>query len=155
MVAGNAGSDEELMQLLATILDEVEVPPADLVDDAVSIFATRDLDAELLTLLSDSANADSALALRAETQPWRVMTFRGSALEVELELDLTGNTMLVGQLTPAAVDSLRLVVDGSATVDVDVDELGRFLVEPAPATGFRLVVTLTDGQQMMTPRLTL
>jgi hypothetical protein len=103
------------------------------------VYAWRTVDAELAELTSDSRTDGYAMAgarADARTGP-RELTFTSSTLTIELQIA----DSVLGQVVPAQTGQVDVLLqDGSAEAH-DVDEVGRFAIEPTPVQPFRLRVT--------------
>lgn len=142
----------ELLELLNDTLDIVEGPPPDIVNRAVGLFALRHFDAELLTLLTDSFDAEHRVLLRSELPTWRIVAFKSEGFVLELEIASAGGRSLIGQIDPP--DAERILVFGAdSSTEVELDEHGRFRVAPLPPGPFRVLATKCDGTRIITPVL--
>lgn len=147
------GSDDvpprdQLLTLLADVLDDVEGPNDELVDRAAALFTLRRLDAELMELLSDSRELEASH--RSEQLNLRFLTFLGSACTLQLEVVLSkAGQEFIGQVTPAGVHVVE-IVDAPKVAQVTTDEHGRFRL-PCPAGPVRVLVMLGDGRRQLSP----
>jgi hypothetical protein len=167
---GEVIGDEDDASLLARLHDAFrreQVAPAAVVEAGKAVFALRDLEAELALLVWDSEMQDAAVTVRGAPAPdqARAMTFEHPGLTVELEAepDGAGTVTLLGQLVPAddadALAGPSLVVllerDDADSVPLDVDDLGRVLVEHVPAGRARLRVRRRARPDVVTSWFTL
>jgi hypothetical protein len=140
-------------QLLAMLVDAVHAPravPADFVQAAKDIYGWQDIDAELATLIYDSAH-DAALT-RTDEATLRALTFATAELTIELEVIADS---LIGQLVPARHESVQVRTrDGECTC-IAVDELGYFSIRPAPRGAFRLRCRISANVDVQTGWITL
>jgi hypothetical protein len=153
MEVSESWDDEELLSALRQALSSREAVPAEFVDAGKQAFAWRNIDAELAELTYDSLiSAEDALSMRAETASIRALTFTSRRLTFELEV--IGDSLL-GQIVPAqpALITVQPKSGGSATIDVD--EIGRFLMQPMPAGLFRLHCRTATGIETLTGWITL
>jgi hypothetical protein len=125
--------DNVLVTRLHDMFSVHDAPPAAVIGLAQQLFSLRSLDAELATLVADSAVDGLAVEVRGGTGVGgtRLLTFETAELAIELEVSGTGRTRrVVGQLVP----------DGPATVEArqpsapsallaEADERGRFEFE--------------------------
>jgi hypothetical protein len=134
--------DDLLVADLRRIAAEVDPVPPGVIEAARAAIATRRLDHELAELVADSADADSGLHFEAVRGPGvaesRLLTFDGGGVQVDVDLAPSGAGLrLIGQFTAPVVECAVERGDGTA-VDVDVDELGRFVADGIPAAPLRL-----------------
>lgn len=115
---------ERELRRVAALVDPV---PTALIDSAIAAFALRTLDADLAELEYDSL-AEPSPAVRGGAP--RLLTFRCSQAQIDVELTSTGR--LLGQTTsrPATVD----LVTPASTVPIECDDHGRFATD-LPARG--------------------
>jgi hypothetical protein len=143
-----AGSDA-LMSELGGLLARLDPVPPQLLDQVRRVFCWRSIDAELAELSFDSlVDRDLAVAVRSVSdsvlEP-RMLGFGavvdGEDLSIELEVSsLDGQCTMFGQLSPAGASTVGLQARDGETVDVPLDELGRFVVRPVPRGPVRLQV---------------
>jgi hypothetical protein len=123
--------DDELEAQLRWLAASREPVPADLVAAAAEALAWRDPDAALAELIFDSLLDQDAVTL-VRGGPERLLSFRGGARSVDVEVTVTGTTRtLIGQVTPPALAAVS-VRHADGTVRADADDLGRFRVEGVP-----------------------
>jgi hypothetical protein len=145
-VTAPTGSDA-LIGELRGLLSRLDPVPPRLLDEVRRAFCWRTVDAELAELSFDSLVDQEALAVRTgdtALEP-RMLGFGavvdGEDLAIEVEVTATpGGTCLMGQLWPAVAGTVDVQTVGGGSTAVDVDELGRFLVDPVPAGPVRLSV---------------
>ncbi len=145
-------ADSHLLALLGQALGPDEEVPEELQQAAIDLFALHDFDAELLSLLTDSAYGIDTQLMRSTELTWRVLSFRSGSIEVELELDSHGQRTLTGRIE-SDVDAQVEVLGTSSAVAVDVDAHGRFMLSPVPDGPFRVLTTGADGSRHITPVL--
>jgi hypothetical protein len=138
--------DESLQIRLGELLHAVDPPPADMLELARRSFALRTLDAELASLVEDStseaAAPSRAVSVRADAaaEP-RQLTFhfddrrRGDELVIAIQVEsFGGRRRLTGHLAPPDVSAIEVRQPAVPQVRaVDVDRLGRFVVDDLPA----------------------
>jgi hypothetical protein len=142
---------------LRRIVTAVDGVPSTVVDAAHAAFLTRDIDAEIAALISDSRTAEGAGTaydpVRAEEDPaqrqW-LLSFQGGGVHIDIEVDDGQRRIrLLGQLDGAPVDECVVQAEGRST-RVDLDGLGRFIVEGLAHGPIRLRCLLTDGRRITT-----
>jgi hypothetical protein len=129
----DAGADDALLRRLERVADVV-----DPIDDAMTLaarsaLAYRSLDAELAELTYDSLLDDAwVTAMRGNAEP-RLLTFtsRDVALEIQVSVVVL-KRRLVGQVAPAQPANVE-VRHKEGVVEVEADELGRFIVDDLAA----------------------
>jgi hypothetical protein len=136
------GDDDALMADLRRIAAEVDPVPPGVVDAARAAIATRHLDHELAVLVADSAEAGAGLLYESVRGPGaaesRLLTFEGGGVQVDVDLAPSGRGLrLIGQFTGAVAECGVERGDGGS-VEIDVDELGRFVADDVPAGPIRL-----------------
>jgi hypothetical protein len=142
-------ADDELMARMREIAARADPVPAALLEAARAAFGLRELDVRLAELVRDSAVHATATAVRGLGA--RLLSFEAADAVIECEVTARGARRdIIGQLVGAAVAALQAQVAGAATVDLRVDEHGRFSVSDLPAGLFRLRCSLTDGTTLLT-----
>lgn len=134
---------EDALRSLFARVDPVPEP----VDDAArSAFTWRTVDAELASLLADSADASSAALVRGGGA--RQLSFESPRLGIELEVVATGprERRLEGQLLPPGSATVTIERPGEDGLSVQADELGRFVLSELRAGVVRLHVALRGAQ---------
>ena len=140
--------DEELLAALRDALSTRDDVPAEVVEAAKGAFAWRNIDAELAELTYDSLmTAGDSLSTRADTASIRALTFTAPRLTIELEV--VGDSV-VGQVVPGQPAAITVQqLDGQAST-LDVDDIGRFSLQPIPAGLFRLHCRTADDTETLT-----
>jgi hypothetical protein len=145
--------DEQDRQLLADVggmLERTDPPPGWMVELARLSFELRGIDAELAELVADSRVDAPAVAVRSAalaSEP-RMLTFESDDLlvEIEVEDDGRGGSMLTGQLVPAQPAQVELRQPNQPHRTVEADELGRFAIQAVLAAPFSLVCHRPNGR---------
>jgi hypothetical protein len=151
-------SDDDLLAELRRVAEDVDPTPASWLNSARAVFELRSLDAELLTLLSDSLiDADPALTRGPGSA--REITFgtRDGSVEVGLSVQ-TGGTRrhVVGHLVEASPTSARPVLrvhSSRGGVEVSVDESGLFAARDLPPGPVRLEFTVSGRRLLLSMSL--
>jgi len=113
----------------------------------------RDAGAELARLIYDSAREPhSGAGLRSEAASIRALTL--ASPHFSLELEVIGDRLL-GQLVPPHGVAVEVQSQASGSTQIWTDEIGCFLIEPVPATPFRLHWHTEDGTEVVTDWITL
>lgn len=141
---------DPLLDELGALFDRADAPPQHVVAAAVAapevVSAWRDLDAGLLFLLDDTALQADPVGVRSGGGP-RLVTFGAGegddecSVEVEVGVEPSGTLRLVGLVVPTGPASLDVRHPGGS-VNVDVDDLGRFRAAGVPAGPLSLVLHL-------------
>jgi hypothetical protein len=134
MDTGGRASEDEVLDLLRGALRERDTVPDDVVRAAKESWTWRTIDAELAALTYDSAIDDEALAGVRGVGTVRSLAFGSGELLVEIELEPRGDedepSRLVGQISPAGPVAVSVErVDGRPSLELAVDDLGRFRAE--------------------------
>ena len=142
---------------LRAIFGHMDPVPQLLQDGARAAFTWRTVDAELAELMRDSAEAEEDVdALVRGGHGPRQLSFESPKLGIELEVTATGprERRLEGQLLPPADAAVTIERPGEDGLSVQVDELGRFVLDGLRAGVMRLHVAL-DGAQIAIPWTTI
>ena len=131
--------DEELMRLLAEVLDMVETVPAAALDAAYAALEMDLLTEELAVLVFDSASSADRALVRAVEAEARLLSFANDQHTIDVELHADGHT-IVGQVAPPTEAPLQVESESGHVIDVPTDEFGRFrLTAPDGAIRLRIV----------------
>ncbi len=133
--------DEQLLARLAAALDASNPLPESVVEAAKATFTWRTIDAELASLVFDSAAEELAGVRNAEAT--RQMTFRTPGVEIELVVVSETSRRLVGQLVPPQTAEVTLHHEDDTRV-AQSDSLGRFTFHDVPTGSVRLTCKLAD-----------
>ena len=136
----NLFDDDVLLEVLGEALNEVEPLPDDLCATVfAAAFSSRDLNAELAELISDSALA--AVGVRDDSGGERLLSFAAAGMLIDL--DFTGHDVISGVIAPSA-DATATLETADGLVPLAVDDLGRFT---ARTTSRRLRVSISRRDQ--------
>jgi len=140
--------DDRLLTALSEAMKARQAVPSWFIETGKNAFAWHNIDAELAQLTYDS-NEDQreAALMRSETALIRSLTFTSDHLSLELEV--TGNSLL-GLLLPPGAGRLEIHTRAGEISTTEVDELGRFSVDPIPDSPFRLRCRTADGTHVLT-----
>jgi hypothetical protein len=139
--------DDQLQEVLRDALSIARELPPGFVNAGKAVYAWRTIDAELAALTYDSAwDAEELTLTRAESAILRTLTFASDALTIELELT---EREVLGQISPPQAGTVRLAAD-TEDVGTLIDDLGFFIVRPAPRRPFRLVFEFAAGVTVAT-----
>jgi hypothetical protein len=145
--------DEQLLAALREAMRARQAVPSWFVETATNAYAWHNIDAELAQLTYDSeSDADRLAAVRSETASIRALTFTSPHLSLELEVT---ESSLLGQIIPPRAGTLETQTGAGATTTTTVDEIGCFVVDPIPASPFRLRCRTSDGMDVLTGWITL
>jgi len=135
---------EQELRRAAELLDPL---PEGMRRHAVEAFSLRSLDAELAALTFDSL-LDAPVPLVRGVQPPRLLTFRSSALTIDVELVDTGRgRRLIGQLDPASPAEIELHAP-DRTRTARADDLGRFTMDDIGTAGPVSIRCRVDGASL-------
>ena len=132
-------SDDQLLAQLGAALDAVDPVPEHVLDAAKAAFTWRTIDAELASLVFDSA-AEDLIGVRSAETP-RQLTFSSPGFEVELIILSDATRRLVGQLVPPQPAEIVLHHETGERA-VRSDSLGRFTIDDVPVGSVRLTCRL-------------
>jgi hypothetical protein len=128
--------DDELLAALRQAMKARSQVPPELVEAARNAYTWHSIDAELAELTFDSGRAPETVpSMRSEPASIRAFTFTSARLTIEVEVN---ENSLIGQVMPSREGTMEAQTQDGATTTVPVDEIGCFLVEPAPPGPFRL-----------------
>ena len=121
--------DDPLLLELAGVMERAEPIPVDVVWQAKTAIAWRDISAHIAELEYDSIIDDDErfARVRGVASAERVLRFRGADAVAQLVV-LDGGRRLVGQLEPASFRSVEVRRPSGSTL-IEVDREGNFLVE--------------------------
>lgn len=122
--------DAALEAALRSALAELDAPPAALMAAARASLTWLDIDAELATLVSDTA-MNEVVGVRAFTPP-RLLTFTSGDTTLVLEIAEERRVRRVlGQIVAPAAASVE-VRHAGGSIEVTADAHGRFRATPVP-----------------------
>ncbi|HEU0042072.1 MAG TPA: hypothetical protein VFQ15_06970 [Jiangellaceae bacterium] len=123
-------ADQKLIAQLRDMLAAIDSPPEALVEAAKASLAWRTIDAELATLVSDSAMAAGPTVRSFE--PPRVLTFETADTMLVIEIAKERRVRRVlGQVIEPGAGSVE-IRHADGVMSVTADELGRFKAAPVP-----------------------
>ena len=144
--------DEQLLAALRESLTAREAVPSWFVETGKNAYAWHNIDAELAQLTYDSSHdRNRAAVMRSEAASIRALTFTSAHLSIELEV--TEDRLLGQVITPQAGTLETHTAAGVTTLPVD--EIGGFVLDPKPASPFRLRFRALDGTDVLTGWVTL
>jgi len=141
--------DEKLLASLGAALEAADPLPESVIEAAKATFTWRTIDAELASLVFDSAAGELAGVRSSEAT--RQMTFSTPGVEIELIVVSETSRRLVGQLVPPQTAEVTLHHE-SDTRTAQSDSLGRFTFHDVPTGSVRLTCKLAgdDGAVVQT-----
>ena len=154
-------SDAALLTAIAEVWQQVDPPPADLVNGVLAAIAAEDLEFELLTLVeTDGALAgvrhaapEESAETGADSGAW-MLEYEGPDVRIYVRLTrIEDRTRLDGWVVPVKPLTVQLRADGRDEPLVsELDEFGRFEFASARPGLSRL--TFVDGTRGSKPRVT-
>jgi hypothetical protein len=134
-------NDDDLLDALGDALRSAGPIPSHVTLSGRAAWTWRSIDAELATLVFDSA-LEEAVSVRADGgSTARLLIFEGEqGSSVEFEV---GEDGLVGQLLPPAAGQVSLLSTDGAAVEVEADSVGCFVL-PLPGGPFRLLCRTSE-----------
>ena len=142
-------ADDELIARLRRVAAHADPVPEALLAAASAAFGLRELDVRVAELVRDSAVGASATAVRGLGA--RMLSFEAADAVIECEVTARGPRRdVIGQLVGVVAAGVQVQVAGAGTVDLPVDDQGRFSASDLPAGPFRLRCSLADGSTLMT-----
>lgn len=144
-------ADDRLETRLRALVSAADPTPELVLESARAAFAMRDLDAELATLVADSAIDDAGVLTRSVVADVRMLSFSCGTVTVELDVDtdpFTRSLRLRG-LAVGATGDVVVVRSGSRT-GVPLDDDGRFGLDDVAPGPLRLELTTPDGRRVTT-----
>jgi hypothetical protein len=153
----NDDRDDELLDWLRRVAADADPVPEDIGVAARAAIMLHDLDGELAELIADSNGTTSDVEYeavrRAAADPTadRLLSFEGGGVRVELEI-LPGDDGLtvIGQLDGAAPEGCELEYGDGHRETVQLDELGRFLLDQARRGPVRMRCSSVRGSPVVT-----
>lgn len=155
-------NEDALLADLQRIATTVDGPPDAVLAAARAAFLTRDLDGELALLVADSRTAGDSggyAAIRADTDQdaqgsW-MLSFEGGGVQVDMEIEeRDGRVRLIGQFSGASGDEYVLEAGGRQR-RIEVDTIGRFIVDDIEHGPIRLRCHAADGAPITTVWVTI
>jgi len=144
--------DERLLGELREAMKARQAVPSWFVETGKNAYAWHNIDAELAQLTYDSdSDVGRAAVTRSESASIRALTFTSAHLSLELEVT---EDSLLGQIIPPRAGTLE-VHTAAGVASSPVDEIGCFVVDPIPASPFRLRCRAEDGTDVLTGWITL
>lgn len=151
--SGEPMMTETEKRMLATfdeVFEQDEPIPEYLVRLAQESYTWRDVDAEMLDLLIDSAR-DELVLVRAESLQ-RFMAFGSNDRGVHFECRRQGSGFSVhGSVVPEGIHEVRAHRSGQDDIIASTDTLGSFSFDRLEKGSMRFTIGLEDGQTMRTP----
>jgi len=140
--------DEELLDLLKSMLTGASAVPAAVTAAARAAFETRSLEAELAALIYDSAIDDRLLAgSRGPADPARILVFRAEESTVEVEF---ADGRALGQIDPASPGTVSLESPQAQLGQAQIDSTGCFVIAGSFSGLVRIVLHSPEDAQLVT-----
>ena len=155
-------NDESILADLRRIAATVDGPPDGVLTAARAAFLTRDLDGELALLVADSRTAGGTggyapirAGLDREAQGHWMLSFEGGGVQVDMEVEERhGRVRLIGQFSGASGDEY-LLESGGRQRRIEVDAIGRFILDDVAHGPIRLRCRAADGAPITTVWVTI
>ena len=155
-------NDEAILADLRRIAATVDGPPDCVLAAARATYLTRDLDGELALLVADSRTADDAgpyAPVRADVdqdaQGHWMLSFEGGGVQVDMEVEERhGQVRLIGQFAGASGEEY-ILESGGRQRRIEVDTIGRFIVDDVEHGPIRLRCHAADGAPITTVWVTI
>lgn len=152
-------SDDQLLTAVDRLWQQLDPPPADLVDGVLARLAAEELDYELLTLV-EGAEPAGVRSVSAEPRPdehgtWS-LEYSGPGFRVFVRVSRSGEVARVdGWVVPARPLTVRISTESPYRIlqQAAVDEHGRFELVGAP-TGLCRLVFLEEPRTGERPQAT-
>lgn len=125
MTSNDRMPDEVLLHDLGRVLDAVDAHRIRSDEAAKAAFAWAHIDAELAEVVFDSAVDQPELVLRSTGSDPRQLTFRATAADVTIEIEI-GPTGLIGQIIPPQPANIHIDQADGEGIDLETDEMGVF-----------------------------
>jgi hypothetical protein len=148
---------DELLAGLRRVASAVDGPPDAVIAAARAAFLARDLDGALAVLIADSrvpdGDASSFETVRTALEPTQgrwLLSFFGGGVQVDMEVDDGGDRVrLLGQFSGASGDEYYLE-SAAGRRRIEVDAVGRFIVDDVDPGPVRLRCRGADGTPITT-----
>jgi hypothetical protein len=151
---------DDVLTAYRRIAASVDGPPEYVLSAARAAFLARDLDAEIALLVADSRSVyreEAYEPVRAEpdvAQGRWLLTFEGGGIQMEIEVEEgEGRVRLFGLLSGGSTTDCFLEAAGDRR-RVDIDDLGRFVVDDVEHGPVRLRCRSSDGARVTTAWVT-
>ena len=146
--SGSEAMNDSLERRLRAVAASADPVPSLVTDAARAVFALRDLDAQLIELVHDSAVDDDAVLVRGDDET-RTLTFEHGDVAVDLQVTETPEGYVLLALVDGATGDVVVEHAGGRTT-VPLDDAGRVSLDGVPAGPVRLVLTSRDGARVTT-----
>lgn len=121
-------TDELLLGDLQRVLDTVDAARIRGDEAAKAAFGWAEVDSELAELTFDSVADQPELTLRSTRSELRQMTFKASASDVSIDIEIS-SAGLIGQIVPPQSAHVRVRQSAGPAFDVETDAFGVFQVD--------------------------
>ena len=131
MTGADSVFEERLLTEVTGVLRRTERVPAAVLAAARDAYRWRRVASAIAELEFDSAVDDDDLARVRDGGSERRLRFRVADRVAEVAV-IDGGRRMVGRVDPPFGGSMVLRSPSGSTVNVEIDDLGRFIVEPLP-----------------------
>lgn len=153
--------DDALVERMRAVVAEADPVPEAVRQAARAALATRDLDAELIQLVLDSAVDEAPALVRSvtvDTDAPRQLTFESGRVSLELQVTQVRGVRSLRGLVSGAAGDVVVETSGirrSARSLARLDPNGWFTLDDVPSGALRLHLLALDGTAVATSWVTL
>jgi len=148
-------NDDALLEWLRKVAAEADPVPEEVAAAAREAIRLKDLDGQLAELVADSASTDSEYDTVRRAGPEiteeRLLSFEGGEVRVELDISPSEDGLtIIGQLIGASAEGCALEYSDGNREQVQLDELGRFLLDGRQRGPMRIRCRSVRGSPVVT-----
>jgi len=148
-------NDDALLEWLRKVAVEADPVPDDVAAAAREAIRLKDLDGQLAELVADSASTETSYETVRRAGPEitedRMLSFEGGEVRVELDISPSDDGLtIIGQLVGASPEGCELEYSDGSREQVQLDELGRFLLDGRQRGPMRIRCRSVRGSPVVT-----
>jgi len=148
-------NDDELVEWLKHVAAEADPLPDHIAAAAREAIRLKDLDGQLAELVADSASSETEYETVRRAAPditeERLLSFEAGEVRVELDISPGDNGLtVIGQLIGTALEGCELEYRDGSREEVQLDELGRFLLDGRQPGPMRIRCRTVSGSPVVT-----